>query len=59
MRNDSSGACKVSEAVKRRFMEVLDEFAGKRFDTGGRLFWNRNARAEYEEVRRIVEAHAQ
>jgi hypothetical protein len=59
MRNEGSGACKVSEAVKRWFMEVLDEFAGKRFDTGGSLFWNRNARAEYEEVRRIVEAHAQ
>jgi hypothetical protein len=59
MRNECSGACKVSEAVKRRSMEVLDEFAGKRFDTSGRLFWNRNTRAEYEEARRIVEARAQ
>ena len=59
MRNDGSGACKVSEAVKRRSMEVLDEFVGKRFDTGEHLFWHRNARAEHEEARRIVEARAQ
>jgi hypothetical protein len=59
MRNDGAGACKVSEAVQRRFMEVLDEFAGKRFDTGGRLFWNRKTRAEYEAARRIVEVRAQ
>ncbi len=37
-------------------MEVLDVSAWKRFDTKGRLFWNWNTRADYEEVRRIIEA---
>jgi hypothetical protein len=44
--------------MKRLSMEMLDESAGKRFDTGGRLFWDRNTRADYEEARRMIEARA-
>lgn len=59
MRNEGAGACKAGEAVKQLSMEGLDEFAGKRFDTGGRLFWKRNTRARYEEARPIIKANAQ
>jgi len=59
MRNDGAGACKVGEAMKSLSMEGLDESAGKRFDTGGRLFRDRNTRADYEEARRMIEARAQ
>jgi len=45
--------------MKQLPMEGLDEFAGKRFDTGGRLFWKRNTRARYEEARPIIKADAQ
>ena len=51
-----SGIRKVSEAMMRLPMEVLDESAWKRFDTGNRLFWNMNTPADYEEARRILEA---
>jgi len=51
-----SGVRKVTEAMKRLPMEVLDESVWKRFDTRNRLFWNMNTPADYEEVRRIVEA---
>lgn len=51
-----SGVRKVTEAMKRLPMEVLDESAWKRFDTNGRLFWNMNTPADYEEARRILEA---
>ena len=50
------GVRKVAQAMKRLSMEVLDESAWKRFDTDGRLFWNMNTRADYEEARRIIEA---
>lgn len=50
-----SGVRKVTEAMKRLPMEVLDESIWKRFDTNGRLFWNMNAPADYEEARRILE----
>ena len=33
---------KVTEAMKRLPMEVLDEPAWKRFDSDNRLFWNMN-----------------
>jgi hypothetical protein len=36
-------------------MEVLDESAWKRFDTDGRLFWNMNTPADYEEARKVFE----
>jgi len=44
--------------MKRLTMEMLDESAGKRFDTGGRIFWYWNTRADDEEARRTTEARA-
>jgi molybdenum cofactor guanylyltransferase len=53
------GGCrKVSEAMKHVSMEVLDESAWKRFDNDGRLFWNMNTLADYEEARRVFEGRA-
>jgi len=52
------GIRKVTEAMKRLPMEVLDESAWKRFDTDGRLFWNMNTPADYEEARRVFEKSA-
>ncbi|HTZ34176.1 MAG TPA: molybdenum cofactor guanylyltransferase [Methylomirabilota bacterium] len=49
------GVRKVTEAMKRLSMEVLDESAWKRFDTEGHLFWNMNTLADFEEARRILE----
>jgi len=51
-----SGVRKVTDAMKRLPMEVLDESAWKRFDTEGRLFWNMNTPADFTEARRILEA---
>jgi len=34
---------------------VLDVSVWKRFDTKGRLFWNVNTPADYEEAKRILE----
>ena len=51
-----SGVRKVTEAMKRLPMEVLDVPVWKRFDTEGRLFWNMNTPADYEEAKRILEA---
>jgi molybdenum cofactor guanylyltransferase len=53
----ASGVRKVTDAMKRLTMEVLDDSAWKRFDTGNRLFWNMNTPADYEEARRALEAH--
>jgi len=53
-----AGVRKVTEAMKRLPMEVLDESAWKRFDTDGRLFWNMNTPADYEEARRVFEERA-
>ncbi len=50
------GVRKVTEAMKRVSMEVVDESDWKRFDEAGRLFWNMNTPGEYEEARRILEA---
>jgi len=58
MRNDGADACQLREAVKQLSMEMLDESAGKRFDTGGRLFWYWSMRADDEEARRMTEARA-
>jgi molybdopterin-guanine dinucleotide biosynthesis protein A len=49
------GIRKVTEAMKRLPMEVLDESVWKRFDTKNRLFWNMNMPADFEEARRILE----
>ena len=51
-----SGVRKVTDAMKRLPMEVLDVSVWKRFDTKGRLFWNMNTPADYEEAKRILEA---
>ena len=53
-----SGVRKVTEAMKRLSMEVLDESAWKRFDSDGRLFWNMNTTADYEEARRVFAERA-
>lgn len=50
------GIRKVTEAMKRVSMDVVDEKEWARFDKSGRLFWNMNTPAEYEEARRIMEA---
>ena len=53
-----AGGRKVTEAMKHVSMEVLDEANWKRFDTDGRLFWNMNTPADYEEARRVFEERA-
>jgi molybdenum cofactor guanylyltransferase len=50
-----NGVRKVTEAMERIPREVLDESAWKRFDTGGRLFWNMNTAADFAKARRIIE----
>jgi molybdopterin-guanine dinucleotide biosynthesis protein A len=50
------GVRKVTEGLQHVTTEVLDEPDWKRFDNAGRLFWNMNTVADYEEARRIVEA---
>ncbi len=49
------GVRKISDAMEHFQMEVLDERDWKRFDSEGRLFWNMNTAADYEEARRILE----
>jgi molybdopterin-guanine dinucleotide biosynthesis protein A len=50
------GVRKVTDALKQVKREVLDEGDWKRFDSAGRLFWNMNTAADFEEVRRVWEA---
>jgi molybdopterin-guanine dinucleotide biosynthesis protein A len=47
------GIRKVTDGAQRLRMEVLDEGHWKRFDSGGRLFWNMNTQQDYEEAVRI------
>lgn len=54
-----SGVRKVTEAMKRLPMEVLDESVWKRFDTEGRLFWNMNTPGDLAEACRILEKRDQ
>jgi molybdopterin-guanine dinucleotide biosynthesis protein A len=49
------GVRKITEAMKRLRLEVVDEADRKRFDTAGRLFWNMNTAADYDEAKRILE----
>jgi len=57
MMNNEACASWVREELKQLpGGEVLDESAWKRFDTDGRLFWNRNMHADCEETSRIIEA---
>jgi GTP:adenosylcobinamide-phosphate guanylyltransferase len=46
---------KVTEGISLLRAEVLDERDWKRFDSDGRLFWNMNTQADYEEARRVFE----
>jgi molybdenum cofactor guanylyltransferase len=50
------GVRKVTEGIALLRSEVLDEADWKRFDNQGRLFWNMNTAADYEEARRVLEA---
>ena len=54
-----SGTRKVTEGLKQVSTEVLDEADWKRFDSAGRLFWNMNTAADYEQAKRILEADKQ
>jgi molybdopterin-guanine dinucleotide biosynthesis protein A len=47
------GVRKVTEALKQVRTEVLDESTWKRFDSAGRLFWNMNTPADFEEAQRL------
>jgi molybdopterin-guanine dinucleotide biosynthesis protein A len=51
-----SGVRKVTEAMKQLDVEVLDESQWKRFDSAGRLFWNMNTQADYEQALAAVQA---
>ena len=53
-----TGGRKVTEAMKRLRMEVLDESSWKRFDNENRLFWNMNTPEDFVKARRILEAKA-
>ena len=46
---------KVTEAMKRLRMEILDETHWKRFDSAGRLFWNMNTPQDYQAALEIWE----
>jgi molybdopterin-guanine dinucleotide biosynthesis protein A len=50
------GVRKVTDGIALLQAEVLDGKDWKRFDNAGRLFWNMNTAADYEEARRIIEA---
>ena len=52
----AAGTRKITEALNVLHVEVLDETDWKRFDTSGRLFWNMNTAADYEEARRLLVA---
>lgn len=47
------GVRKVTEGIALLRAEVLDEADWKRFDSAGRLFWNMNTAADFEQVRRV------
>jgi molybdopterin-guanine dinucleotide biosynthesis protein A len=47
-----SGIRKVTLGLQHVTTEVLDEVEWKRFDSAGRLFWNMNTQADYEEASR-------
>jgi molybdopterin-guanine dinucleotide biosynthesis protein A len=51
-----AGTRKVTEVLKTLRTEILDEKDWKRFDNGGRLFWNMNTRADYDEARGVLGA---
>jgi len=47
---------KVTQGIALLRAEVLDGADWKRFDKAGRLFWNMNTAADYEEAQRILQA---
>lgn len=49
-----AGTRKVTDTLNVLHVGVLDEKDWKRFDTNGRLFWNMNTLADYEEARRVI-----
>jgi molybdopterin-guanine dinucleotide biosynthesis protein A len=49
------GVRKVTQALQQLRTEVLDESVWKRFDSAGRLFWNMNTPADFEEAQRLWE----
>jgi molybdenum cofactor guanylyltransferase len=49
------GVRKVTDAMKRLRMEVLDETHWKRFDNAGHLFWNMNTPQDYESALKMWE----
>lgn len=51
-----AGTRKITDALNVLHVEVLDEKDWKRFDSSGRLFWNMNTVADYEEARRVIAA---
>jgi len=51
-----SGIRKVTEAMRQLQMEIVDEKDCKRFDSAGRLFWNMNTAADYDEAKKRLEA---
>ena len=51
-----SGMRKITQAMQQLQLEVVDEAEWKRFDSAGRLFWNMNTAADYDEAKRILEA---
>ena len=50
------GVRKVTEAMKRLSMEILDETHWKRFDSDGRLFWNMNTPQDYRDAVSLMES---
>jgi molybdopterin-guanine dinucleotide biosynthesis protein A len=50
------GTRKVTDAMKLLPVEILDETHWKRFDIGGRLFWNMNTPRDYEDAARILKS---
>ena len=48
-----SGVRRVNQGISLLCAEVLDERDWKRFDNAGRLFWNMNTAADYEQARRL------
>jgi molybdopterin-guanine dinucleotide biosynthesis protein A len=50
------GTRKITQAMKQLQLEIVDEPDWKRFDSAGRLFWNMNTAADYDEAKRILEA---
>ncbi|HET8921382.1 MAG TPA: molybdenum cofactor guanylyltransferase [Candidatus Acidoferrum sp.] len=49
------GVRKVTDGIALLRAEVLDDKDWKRFDNAGRLFWNMNTFADYEEAQRMLQ----